>query len=181
MDFDMRMQVWVTISLMAMLAGFPVQAQENQEDGPLSQINACRKISDPALRVSCYDSAVDGLNTAVAKKEVTIVDKATVKEAKRGLFGFSFSNIKLFGGGNKDEQEAPEERTLTAKVASAREFGYGLWRFKLETGAVWETTEPLKGIRPPKVGEEATLEKGVLGSYFATFGKGVRTRAKRVN
>jgi hypothetical protein len=172
-------------ALAVITLGFSTSGARAEEpkpaSNPLTPLNMCRTIADPAQRVACYDSALDNLNAAVTREDVRVVDKATMKEARTGLFGFNIGKIRLFGSDRKDSVEPEDASELTAKIASARRTPDGRWRFTLETGAVWETTEPLRGIRDPEPGGEVQLKKAAMGSYFAKFGKGTATRAKRVN
>src|SRR5690349_7835469 len=62
---------------------------------------ACQSIADAGQRLSCFDKAAQGLADAMSRKEVVVIDKARVNEAKRSLFGFSVPNFgALFGGGD---------------------------------------------------------------------------------
>ena len=47
--------------------------------------------------------------------ESVVVDKAEIREARRGLFGFKLPKIRLFGGGDDDDDEA---NSVEARVDS---------------------------------------------------------------
>jgi hypothetical protein len=158
----------------------PATALAQTTNGPLTAINACRAVPDPSARLACFDKEVEALNAATTRKDVVIVDKTQMKESRKGLFGFNIGRIPIFGGG-KDETDTPEDKELTATVKTGRALPDGRWRFTLESGAVWETIEPLRSAREPKAGAEVQLAKAALGSYFLTLGNGRATRAKRVN
>ena len=58
----------------------------------------CRAIKETADRLACYDREVASLDAAERSKDVVIVDKEQVREAKRTIFGLALPRIKLFGG-----------------------------------------------------------------------------------
>src|SRR5688500_4143501 len=57
----------------------------------------CRAIADAAARLACYDRGVAALQTAQQSNELYVADKQAMKEARRGLFGFSIPKLKIFG------------------------------------------------------------------------------------
>lgn len=156
--------------------------KDDKGSAALAPLNACRQIADIAARADCYDKAVDALNSATARKDVVIVGKEEVKQSRRGLFGFNIGKLPIFGDDKDDEKEDGEENigSLTAKLASIRMLSTRRWRFTLDSGAVWETTEAVSSLLP-KAGSDVELKKAALGSYFAKFNGGRAIRAKRVN
>lgn len=176
---DMANPVKLTCRLLVTIGmcwfSMPLAAAE--PSGTIAPLQACRKITDPEKRVACYDSAVDQLTAAVSRNQVTFFDKAEVKEARKGLFGFNIGKVKLFESTDKEA----EDRKLVTTITSARALHYGTWRFAVEGGAIWETTEADTAALDPKPGMKVELEKGALGGYFARVGSGLRVRAKRVN
>lgn len=172
----------VTLAAAALLAS-PIaaadQSKEIRASPLLDAIAKCRAETDPMARVTCYDSAVDALTSARAKKDIVILDKEDVRQTRRGLFGFSLPRLPFFGGKEDDPgNEIPKE--LKSTVKSARPLGYGKWRIELEDGALWETTEARTGFKDPKPGAEITVERGLMNGYFITVGNGRRVAAKRV-
>ena len=155
----------------------PARAAETAATGPLAGLAQCRGVADGPERLACYDKAVDTLTAATARKDVVVMDRAEMREARHGLFGFSLPRLRIFG--NSDAGDEPEH-DLVAKVASARQLGYGKWRFTLDSGAVWETTEADRSFDGPKVGQDILLQRGALGGYFAKVGKQHRVAAQRV-
>ena len=56
----------------------------------------CRTITDAQDRLACYDAKVAAMDEAEKNDELVLADKETMKEARRGLFGFSLPKLKLF-------------------------------------------------------------------------------------
>ena len=171
------------LSIAVALSAPALAASETNAPRPLPrQVRAlqdCRTKPD-AERLACYDSAVDALTAATVSREVVVIDKTEVKEARRGLFGFSLPKLGFLTG-RTDKEEADEtENRIEAKVAAVRGFGYELWRITLEDGAVWETTETSRAFDDPKVGGMVTIERGSLGSFTIKAGKTGKVKARRI-
>jgi hypothetical protein len=168
----------------AILSACATVVAAEDDKGPLSALTQCRSVADPAARVACYDKAVDALNQATARNDVVVMDRQQVKETKKGLFGFSIGKLPIFGrkDGKPDAQEEQDDKELATRITKVRALPHGKWRFVVDGGAVWETTEPVTSLKVPTEGGAVTLEKGSLGSYFAKFGESrKRVAAKRVN
>jgi len=135
----------------------------------------------PATRLACYDRAVDVLARATASQEVVVIDRTEVRAARKGLFGFALPRIGFLSSRPGDAQDHSDESRLATTIVSAREIGYGKFRFTVDGGAVWETVEANSGFNDPHPGGKVLIEKGSLGSYFVQVdGRGRRVQAKRV-
>lgn len=165
------------VLLLALALPAHAAAQRSRAAEPVAELSRCRGIPESATRLACYDQAADSLTRAIAAKQVVVLDRDDVRKTRRSLFGFTLPQLPFFGGGN---DEPPEAKEIKAKLASARELGYGKWRVRLEEGAVWETTEAVSGSTP-EAGQEVSIRKAALGSYFLKFGSTRAVRAKRVN
>lgn len=142
-------------------------AQTGSSDRVLRSFSDCRAVADPTARLACFDKAASALEAAVRAKDVTIVDRADIRKARRSLFGFTLPKINLFGGGGRDEEDKADAFTeLNTTVASARPAANGRVEIRLadETGAVWQTTDPMNF--PPKPGAKIRIRQGTLGNYF---------------
>lgn len=122
----------------------------------------CKGIADPAARLACYDTQVGKLEQAAASGDVVLADRASMRETKKGLFGFKLPTLGIFGGGSDDKDEV---NTLEGAVAQAKKFGYGSWRITLADGSVWEQTDDEKLIFDPVKGNKVKVYKGALGTY----------------
>jgi hypothetical protein len=145
------------------------------------QLLACKGITDSAQRLACYDQTVGTLADAKAKRDIVVVDKQEVREAKRSLFGFTLPNLRIFGDSDAAKgSEEPEEKEITATVRGAREDGAGNWIVTLDDGAVWHQTDGEIAIAP-KPGTQVTIRRAALGSYFLRVGKQPGVKARREN
>lgn len=122
----------------------------------------CKEITDSAVRLACYDERVGKLEQATASGELVVSDRATVKEAQRGLFGFRLPSLKLFGGGDDAKDEINQ---IDGVVALARTFGYGAWRITLADGSVWEQIDDERPVFDPAKGDKVKVYKAALGTY----------------
>ncbi len=137
----------------------------------------CRTIADAAERLACYDSKVAAIDEAEKNNELVLADKESMKEARRGLFGFSLPKLRLFGNDDGDSAEAE----LVTKVDSAYQKSYGKWTIVLEDGARWSQIDTQVLARNPARGMEIKIRKASMGSYFANVDGQRAIRMTRVN
>ncbi|APG63544.1 hypothetical protein LPB140_03755 [Sphingorhabdus lutea] len=123
---------------------------------------SCRDITDAAQRLACYDEKVGALDAAEKNNDIILTDKASVQEAKKGLFGLSLPSIKIF---DKDDTEINE---ISGVVASAYQRNYR-WTIILEDGAKWVQTETSSIVRSPKKGMPVEIRKASLGSFLVNI------------
>lgn len=135
----------------------------------------CRTQADPAQRLACYDREAAALNQAVEARDVVIADKAEMKTARRGLFGFKLPSLNIFGDGREEDDEVSE---ISSTVAAARPIAGVGWRITLADGAVWEQISTDELVMDPRVGDKVTIRRGALGSYRANIDgqRGVKMR-----
>jgi hypothetical protein len=155
------------------------------EDAPklpaqIAALQTCRTKADAAERLACYDKAVDILSAATASRDLVVIDKAEVKIARKGLFGFTLPRIPFLSGKDGDPDDDADARELQTTVVSAKRWNRIYWRFTVEGGATWETTEDKRGFNDPKPGAAIVIERGTLGAYYATVGRGGRVLVKRI-
>lgn len=166
------------------LIGLPALALAADAPRPVPRsvaaLQQCRTIADAALRVACYDKAVDALNAATAANELVMIERTEVRKARKGLFGFTVPSLNFLSGRRDNAEDRADESELETTIVSARSIGYDKWRFSVEGGGTWETVESDSGFDTPKPGAKVLLQKGSLGAYYAKIGKGRRVQAKRV-
>ena len=159
------------------LAAIPASAQVIPKTAApklFEDVVNCRAIQDSAQRLACYDRGVAALDTAQKSNELYVADKAAMKEARRGLFGFSLPKLKIFG--DEDLGEMDELETTIASVSTGQR-GYVI---TLPDGARWAQSDK-KYMDKPKVGAKIKIEKGVLGSYMASVNGRPGFRVERIN
>lgn len=163
--------------ILGLAAAVPASAQTLPKTAPpklFQQVIECRTIQDSAQRLACYDRNVAALDTAQKSNELYVADKAAMKEARRGLFGFSLPKMKIFG--DEDLGDLDELETTIAAVSSGQR-GYV---FTLPDGARWAQSDK-KYMDKPKVGAKIRIKKAMLGSYMASINKKPGFRVERIN
>ena len=164
-------------ALVALVMAVPASAQQLPKTTTpklFEEVVNCRTIQDSAQRLACYDRNVAALETAQKSNELYVADKAAMKEARRGLFGFSLPRLKIFG--DEDLGDLDELETTIASVSSGSR-GYV---FTLPDGARWMQTDK-RYMDKPKVGAKIKIEKGALGSYMASINSKPGFRVERIN
>jgi hypothetical protein len=150
--------LWIGFSVLGLAAAAPASAQDMPKTATpklFEEVVQCRAIQDSTARLACYDRGVAALETAQKSNELYVADKAAMKEARRGLFGFSLPKMKIFGDeslGDLDELE-----TTIAGVSSGQR---GLV-FTLPDGARWAQTDK-RYMDKPKIGAKIKIEKALL-------------------
>ena len=167
----------IGFALLGLAGAVPASAQEMPKTTTpklFEDVVNCRAIQDSAARLACYDQGVAALETAQKSNELYVADKAAMKEARRGLFGFSLPSLKLFG--DEDLGDLDELETTVASVSSGQR-GYV---FTLPDGARWMQTDK-RYMDRPKVGAKIKIQKAVLGSYMASINGKPGVRVERIN
>ena len=167
----------IAISVLGLVAAAPASAQNMPKTATpkiFENVVQCRAIQDSAERLACYDRGVAALDTAQKSNELYVADKTAMKEARRGLFGFSLPSLKIFG--DEDLGDLDELETTIAGVSSGQR-GYV---FTLPDGARWAQTDK-RYMDRPKVGAKIKIEKAVLGSYMASINGKSGVRVERIN
>lgn len=123
----MCVQKFFIYSLCAIFSFFmPVShamAQTSAQPSELQAIYACKSITDPGKRLTCYDNSVGRFEAAEKSGEVVTVSKTAIEKVERDAFGFNIPSLPslggLFGGGKKSEKTVKKENDLTAPVREA--------------------------------------------------------------
>jgi hypothetical protein len=182
----MRPLLVPTILPAIMLAAAPIGARAPAAQDPASShaldtLLACKAMTDAAQRLACYDSNVAQLQTATARRDIVVVDRNEVREARHSLFGFNLPTLAIFGNDGKDKSSpvVEEEKEINATIQSARQDGQGNWLITLDNGAVWRQTDGVPQGYTPRAGMAVTVRRAALGSYFMRVGKWPGFKAKR--
>lgn len=170
----MRFLLHLLPALPLLAIAAPAAAQDRSKR--LDALVDCRAIQDPMERLACYDKEVAALDSAEKAKDVVVVDREQVQEAKRSVFGLKLPKLKLFGGGEADEDVGE----IVTTVKSITKQSDGRVFFVVEDGARWRQTDD-RAVVAVKPGTEVTLSKGALGSYFAKFKGRIGVKVERVN
>jgi hypothetical protein len=135
----------------------------------------CRAIGDEAERLRCFDAASATLQQAAENRDLVVVDRKQIREAKRGLFGLDIPNLNPFGGAEDEE----EIKSIESVVQSAERDPFGRWVVKLEDGSTWAQTDDLPLAVAPKRGQKVKVVKASLGSYMMRVNGQPGVKAKR--
>ncbi len=133
----------------------------------------CRTLTADSERLACYDKNVAALATAREKEDIVVADRATLRETKKGLFGFTLPKLKLFGG-----TEGEDVNEIEATISAVRATPDGLALMILGDGARWKQTDGGNLFARP--GSTIRIERGALGSYLASVDKGPLVRIVRL-
>lgn len=161
------------IAFPLLVLAVPAWGQERSKR--LDAVVECRKIADSGDRLACYDKAVSELDSAEKSREVVVVDREQVTEARRSVFGLKLPRIRLFEGDGQ-----PDIDEIETDVVSIDRNGVGRVVFTVTDGARWVQTDDrtVVNVRP---GTRVTLKRAALGSYFAKFRGSISVRVQRIN
>ena len=135
----------------------------------------CRAITDAGQRLACFDRSVGALAAAQQSKDLYVADKEAMREARRGLFGFSLPKMKIFADDDMEKDVDSIESTITAAVPGQQ--GY---IFTLADGARWKQTDGAY-MDKPKAGAKIRIKRAALGSFFGTINNNPGVRVERLN
>lgn len=144
----------------------------------INAISACRQIQDPTQRLACFDKASGELIAATEKGDVSVVDRADLRQARRSLFGFAMPRLPFFSG-DKSADDVTDK--LVSKVTAVKEMPYNRVVVRIADGAaLWETLESYGSFHTPKVGDSVEINRGPLGSFILRFGRQRGVKGRRV-
>jgi hypothetical protein len=141
----------------------------------VQQLIACRTITDSAQRLACYDRQSDALSTALAKKEVVVIDKARATAAKKSLFGFSIPNFGGIFGGNEDEV-----KEISSTVTRVQQDPYGAYVLTLADGSTWYQQDDAPLGLGPERGDKIVVRRGSFGAFYLSVNGQPGIRVKRI-
>lgn len=165
------------LALAVMVAVVPaaVMAKKAVQQGSpkIDNIMKCRAIADAAQRLACYDANISPLETALAKKEILVVDRSRAEAANRSLFGYGSSGFGQFLGlGDLDHIEST--------VVSAGRNADGGVTVTLADGSRWSQQDDKPMWGDIKAGTKVEVVRGTLGSYIVRIKGQVGFKAIRI-
>lgn len=163
--------------MVATVGGAAAIAQPKAEarSAMLQKLVDCRKVTDEAARLACYDAATVALDQAEAKGDIVVVDREQARKVRRQAFGFSMPSITLFERGETQE----ELENVAGVLALARINGAGKWVIKLEDGAVWTQVDANELFKTPKPGMPVKIRQAAMGSFLLSIDNQRAFRARR--
>lgn len=168
----------ITAAALIALVAAPLAAADKSDAPPppppvFQAVLDCKTQADAAARLACYDRSVEALAAANRNHDLVVADRATVREARRGLFGLSLPRIKLFGGDGDDEVTE-----ITGALTGVRSAPDGMPVFVLEDGARWKQTDGRNQFAKP--GDKIRIRRGAMGSFIANLNDAPGVRVVRV-
>ena len=155
----------------------PKAAKDGQPPAQVTELLNCRGIADGAARLACYDKAAATIGDAVAKRDLVVFDRESVKKTKRGLFGFSIPNLGVFG----DDDDEVEIKQIEGTITGFSHNADGGYVFRLADGSRWSQMDGKPLAIPPQNGDKVVVKKGTLGAYFLSVAKQPGVKVKRIN
>ena len=172
----------IGVLILALTAPATAQPAKSRATPPqarhLGALDACRTIAADAARLACFDRESAALVSASRSGELSVVDRADMRTARRSLFGFALPKLPFFAG-DKSADEVPD--TLDSTIVTAQGIANGRYRIQIAAGnALWETTESPLNLSVPRAGEKIVISKGALGSYFLRINGQVGVKGRRI-
>jgi hypothetical protein len=156
-------------------------ADEQRSSAALAPLLQCRKITEAAARLACFDSQVALLDNATSKREVVVIDAAEARRVKRSLFGFNVGKLNLLGRDDESDKPDIEDSELLARIERAYQRSDRRWVFVLDDGAMWVQTDSIEFRAEPKAGDTIRIRKAAMGSFLAKVNKQLAVRVRREN
>lgn len=141
----------------------------------LQGIFDCKRLSDPQLRLACYDRAAGALDAAEGQGEVVVIDRAQARTVRRQAFGLSMPSLNLFSRGEKEEMLS----RISVPLSDAHQGGDGKWVFVTNDDQVWRQTDSETISRPPRTGSTLAVRKAAMGSFFCNVDGQYAVRCER--
>lgn len=174
--FRKTFAAFAVLGLLAAMSQHAVAKDPPAPSAHLGSLTACRNIPDNVQRLACYDKAAGDLIAATEKGDVSVVDRAQVRQARRSLFGFNMPSLPFFSG-DKSAEDVQDE--IESTITATREMNNGRFQIRISDGnALWETLETYRALRSPENGQKITIRRGPLGSYILRINgqRGVKGR-----
>jgi hypothetical protein len=179
----------IAVLLVCILCALPCTASE-----PLAGLLACRSIGDSAARLACFDRETAALASAPAASlaapavppasqaavpaslAAAPVPAAPVLDAQQS-FGLSGSAIAA----NEEAKGARPAKLakVESRIVGLALTGNGRTVFTLENSQVWRQLES-DGDMLAKLGDVATISRGLLGSYWLQLKNGRGCKVTRI-
>jgi hypothetical protein len=165
------------ILLSAPAASAPKKVAEGPPPAEVTALLNCRTITDSAERLACYDKNAAVVGDAVAKRDLVVFDRESVKKTKRGLFGFAIPNLGIFG----DDDGEVEIKQIDGTIAGIGVNADGGYIFRLADGSRWSQMDSKPIAIEPRNGDKVVVKKGALGSYFMAVEGQPGVKVERTN
>lgn len=158
--------------------GNPAWAQEriaSARPPVVSDLTACRSISDTNARLACFDTAAETFDTSLTSGELLVVDRRQATAARRQAFGSTTAPADIL----QPPREEDRIDSISATLVSAIQDRNGRWTFALDDGSTWVQTDTDRVRIVNRAGETVRVRRGALGSYLLVVGRSGVVRVRR--
>lgn len=138
-----------------------VSAESDALDNPVETLLECRQVTEVTVRLQCFDDAAAALEQSQIKGDIAIIRREDIRKTRRALFGLSVPNLEQLDRFKDDNEEIDRFIGIVRNVTPLRG---GRYTVQIDE-SVWQTTETGYFNRPPRIGAEAVVTRGMLGSY----------------
>jgi hypothetical protein len=156
-----RFALALSAGLLAIAPALAASPPRIDQAGVVREVTACRKLTDNAERLACYDGTVAKMEAAEAKGDLVTVDREQRTTIRRQAFGLPLPSLAIL-----DKNEKAEEiSTQTFKVDHIGSAA-GRLVITLEGGQVWRQIDDYSLYPSPHAGSTAVIKRGALNSFF---------------
>jgi hypothetical protein len=156
----------------------PAKPAEEQKAAALQTLLNCRKLTDKEARLACFDESSGVLDTAAAKGDVVVVDRAQVQAMKRQAFGFTLPSLSQYLDRGEHKDEVDERIELTLSGVSHGGDGHVVYTF--DDGSSWRQVDDSDPGLQRRVGQKTVIRRAMMGSFFMEVAKQPGVRVVRM-
>ena len=172
------LNLMLVVAVVAVPGGAVAKGNKAPPSPMVAALANCRTLTVDAARLACFDKTSAALIAATESGDVSVVDRASLRAARRSLFGFAMPRMPFFAGDSSADEAAS---VLESTVTWSRDLPNGLYQMRIADGdAVWETTEAPLNADSPRKGDKIIIKRGPLGSYILRFGGQGGIKGRRV-
>jgi hypothetical protein len=161
---------------------------------PLAGVLACRALTDAAARLACFDRETAALASepaaaltaapvtaapAIAAPATSVAAPAHPASVLDAQQSFGLSGSAIAANEEASGARTPKVSKIEARVVALALTGNGRTLFTLDNTQVWRQLES-EGDMLAKLGDTATISRGLLGSYWLQLKSGRGCKVTRV-
>ena len=137
---------------------------------PFDSLMACTRVIADTPRLACFDHEVAEVTTKNPQPSASVAPKAEQK------FGLSDKQVLELGA---TPGQVPAPTALHAHIVSVPRYPIERQVFVLDNAQTWQQIELDLGFTV-RIGQEVTISKGALGSFWLSTDSHRATRVKRI-
>lgn len=138
-------------------------------------VSDCRKLTDDAFRLACYDKAAASFDQAEQQGQVVVIDRDQVKTVRRQAFGLSLPAFTIFNKGPKEDHVD----NIVMTVESSQEQQDGKWVWTSAEGVTWAQIDSEFVSNPPHKGSTVKIRAAAMGSFLCNIDNQRAVRCER--